>query len=284
MKRDFEHWLSQLKVSIENYQYYVDFEKILRNIDEIKIELNILNSLIGSENIESEFRRIISKYPEVLKCIPILLAVRNDEIYITEENKTLLYSFNKTNHSSEKYVEFMRKTGLFDIFQKGLTKNLLDYVLEIEVGLDSHGRKNRVGMLMEKIVEDHIIRVGLIKNKDYFKREKLLDVIEKLKISVKQNSLLEEEFNFIVNTSNMIYAIKTNFFGSLGGSKLSEIAKNYKTLSLEAKEIENLTFVWITDGKGWNSSKKFLEETFDLMETIFNIYELENGALTNLFS
>ena len=49
MSRNFSEWLSKFRSSIANYGYYVDFEKVHRNVDGIKIELNILNSLIGSK-------------------------------------------------------------------------------------------------------------------------------------------------------------------------------------------------------------------------------------------
>ena len=52
MKRDFTKWLSSFRDSIATYSYYVDFEKIYDNVENIKIELNILNSLIGSKNIK----------------------------------------------------------------------------------------------------------------------------------------------------------------------------------------------------------------------------------------
>ena len=50
MARDFYKWLSSFKTSISGYDYYVDFEKVVSNVNDIKVELNILNSLIG--NIE----------------------------------------------------------------------------------------------------------------------------------------------------------------------------------------------------------------------------------------
>ncbi len=53
----------------------------------IKVELNILNSLIGSRSIENEFENIVKKYPETLKCIPILLAVRQSEILVLDDEK-----------------------------------------------------------------------------------------------------------------------------------------------------------------------------------------------------
>ena len=85
MNRNFNDWIKQFRSSICDYGYYVDFEKVYVNVDSIKIELNILNSLIGSHNIEEDFSSLVAKYPEVLKCIPILLAVRSREIYAIDE-------------------------------------------------------------------------------------------------------------------------------------------------------------------------------------------------------
>lgn len=150
MSRDFNTWLSGFRDSIANYVYYIYFEKVYRNVDSIKVELNILNSLIGSKNIENDFENLIRKYPEVLKCIPLLLVVRTTEIYAMDENGVLTYNFKNMNLTSEQYSVFMRKTGLFD-----LLKNV-DYATSVETGLDSNGRKNRGGQLMEDLVESFI--------------------------------------------------------------------------------------------------------------------------------
>ena len=88
--RDFNTWLSGFRDSIADYGYYVDFEKVHRNIDSIKVELNILNSLIGSKSIESDFEKLIADYPNVLKCIPLLLAVRANEIYAIDDDGAFL--------------------------------------------------------------------------------------------------------------------------------------------------------------------------------------------------
>ena len=93
MNRDFNTWLSGFRDSIADYGYYIDFEKVHRNVDGIKVELNILNSLIGSKNVEVDFEKLLRKYPEVLKCIPLLLAVRANEIYCHDENGGHLFQF-----------------------------------------------------------------------------------------------------------------------------------------------------------------------------------------------
>ena len=152
MSRDFKTWLSGFRDSISDYSYYVNFDKVYRNVDSIKVELNILNSLIGSENIENEFELLVEKYPETLKCIPILLAVRANEIYAIDGDGEFTYNFRKANQSVEQYKVFMRKTGLFDLLANHLINNLVDYATGVETGLDSNGRKNRGGHLMENLV------------------------------------------------------------------------------------------------------------------------------------
>ena len=164
MNRDFNEWFSSFKSSISNYAYYVDFDKIYKNVDKVKLELNILNSLIGSEKIEDDFQNIIIRYPETLECIPLLLAVRSSEIFIKDEINEYLFNFKKLVYSVDDYIRFMRECGLFDLLQNHIINNLYDYVLGIEVGLDSNGRKNRGGHLMENLVEEYIIKHNLNNN------------------------------------------------------------------------------------------------------------------------
>lgn len=124
-KRNFNDWLSKFHGSIANYGYYIDFDKVYHNVDKIKIELNILNSLIGSKNIEDDFKNIIVKYPETLKCIPILLAVRANEIYAIDGDGDFTYNFKNANYDIEQYVVFMQKTGLFDLLENHIINNLV---------------------------------------------------------------------------------------------------------------------------------------------------------------
>ncbi|MDO5028797.1 MAG: type II restriction endonuclease [Bacillota bacterium] len=283
--RNFNSWLNSFRDSIADYDYYVDFEKVHRNVNKIKIELNILNSLIGSDNIENMFEDLIKKYPETLKCIPLLLAVRANEIYAMDSDGAFTYNFKKKNLPLEQYKIFMRKTGLFDLMEKHLINNLVDYATGVETGLDSNGRKNRGGHLMEDLVESFIIKSGFIKNINYFKEMYIHQITDKWDVdlsAISNQGKMEKRFDFVIKTPSMIYAIETNFYGS-GGSKLNETARSYKTLALEANTIDNFTFVWFTDGKGWTKARNNLEETFDIMKNIYNIKDLENGIINEVF-
>ena len=281
MKRNFNEWLGEFRESIADYGYYIDFPKIHKNVDAIKVELNILNALVGSQNIEQEFDDLIAKYPETLKCIPILLAVRSNEIYAIDEDGEYNYNFSKMNYSVEQYKVFMRKTGLFDLIANHIISNLVDYATGVETGLDSNGRKNRGGHLMENLVEGYIQKAGYIKGKDYFKEMNLSEIESKWNIdlsAISNQGKAEKRFDFVIKTDNNIYGIETNFYGS-GGSKLNETARSYKTLALEAKTIDGFKFAWFTDGKGWNSARNNLEETFDVLDDVYNINDLESGVI-----
>lgn len=291
VKRDFIKWLAGFRPSIADYGFYVNFDKVYRNVDDIKVELNILNSLIGSNNIEEEFRSILSKYPEILQCIPILLAVRASEIYCQDERGGILFDFNpkklsvSTEDDLDKYIYFMKETELFNLLREHIINNLVDYVMGVETGLDSNGRKNRGGHLMEDLVEQFIIKAGFVKGVNYFKEMYIHEITEKWGIdlfAISNQGTTEKRFDFVVKTDHMIYVIETNFYSG-GGSKLNETARSYKTLALESNTINGLTFVWFTDGKGWNSAKNNLKETFDVMEHIYNIKDLENNIISEVF-
>ena len=286
MKRDFAEWLLTFTDSIANYKYYIDFETIYKNAEIYKIELNMMNSLIGSENIEQDFENLIHKYPEVLKCIPTLLAVRQTEIIVLDdEGNKFEYNFKNMNYNVEQYTVFMRETGLFELLEKHLINNLYDYVLGVECGLNSNARKNRGGHLMEDLVEKFIQRAGFEKDKTYFKEMYLQDIERRWKLDmsfISNKNQATKRFDFVIKTDRCIYGIETNFYAS-GGSKLNETARSYKMIAEEAERVVGFEFVWFTDGMGWISARNNLRETFDNMEHIYNIADMKNGIMKEIF-
>lgn len=283
--RDFNTWLSSFRYSIADFGYYIDFAKVYKNVDSVKIELNILNSLIGSKNIEADFENLIMKYPETLKCIPILLAVREYEIFAGENGDVKLYTFNKQINTIEDYKLFMKKTGLFELLSNHIINNLYDYVTGVETGLDSNGRKNRGGHQMEDLVESYIQKAGFKRDVNYFKEMYVSEVSRKWNIdlsAVSNQGKMEKRWDFVVKTDNCIYLIETNFYGS-GGSKLNETARSYKTIATEMKNVKGAKFVWFTDGAGWKSAARNLEETFDVLDDIYSINDMQNGIMKEVF-
>lgn len=181
----------------------------------------------------------------------------------------------------------MRETGLFDMIANHLVNNLVDYALGVETGLDSNGRKNRGGHLMEDLVESYLQKAGLVKDVTYFKEMYLADIENRWDIdlsALSDQGRARKRFDFVVKTESMIYVIETNFYGGTGGgSKLNETARSYKMLAQEAATVDGITFAWFTDGTSWIRARNNLRETFDVLDTIYSIDDMENGILTKLF-
>lgn len=276
--RDFERWLSTMTDTVADWTYYTNFPKVFNNVNEIKIPLNLLNSLIGSQNIRQEFISLIEKYPEVLKVVPIIIAKRiKDTIIIKTPEKDFYFNFKKIEYSNEEYADFLEKTGIFDLLQNRIIGSLVDYITGVEVGLDSNGRKNRTGHAMENLVENFLKEYEF----DYYKEMYQDDVEQIFNVdlsNITNNGTTKKRFDFVTSYNGIVYLIEVNFYSS-GGSKLNETARSYKMITEEVKEIPNVEFVWFTDGKGWNSARNNLRETFEVLPTLFNINDCKNGAL-----
>lgn len=281
--RIFENWLSTFRDSIITYEYYTDFTKVYKNAEKLKMPICLLNSLIGSKNIEQEFEKLLIEYPKCLQAIPILLAVRKKEIFCRDDdNSECTYLFKKPNQSIEQYKYFMRRTGLFDLLENHIVNNLYDYVTGVETGLDSNSRKNRVGEQMENLVKKFLIEA----NVEYFEQKYDREVEEMFGLdlsAISAQRTSNKRFDFVVKGTNKIFAIETNFYTG-GGSKLNETARSYKMLAEESRGIDSFVFVWITDGKGWKKTWRNLKETFLILPTLYNIRDMENGIFLELFN
>lgn len=285
MKRKFEEIMNSLKDSIATYNYFVDFNKAIKNVENIEIELNLLNVLIGKENIEEKFRELITKYPKVINILPILIAVRKKELKIVETEE-IDYNFKDKNINIDLLLKLMNKTGLFDLFKNKKIKNVVDYVLGIEVGLDTNARKNRTGTAMETIVENYIKRIPGI---DYLVQPTTKMIKDKWNINTIDSLVFVDEeeknnkkFDFAIKTNtNKLLLIETNFYNT-SGSKLNETARSYTKLASYIDKINNVEFIWITDGKGWLSTKNNLHEAYQNIKHLYTLLDLENGILEEL--
>lgn len=297
MKRDFEDIIKNLKKSVTPADYFVDYPKVYVNVKDYEVHLNILNALIGKDNIEDEFVELVSQYPEVMRSIPILLAthehkfniinvpcvevlnnIRNGEYNFFDE-QYICYDFNKLNHSIEDYANFLKKSGLLELLQNRKIKNLVDYVIGIEVGLDSNSRKNRSGKIMEDIVEEFFKVSGI----EYYKQIKYEEIDEKFGTNFCSIGKATKKFDFVFKSKNNndLIVMEVNCYGTQG-SKPNETAKGYIELNNKVKDIQGAKFVWITDGTGWNRSKLNLEDAYDNIEHLYTIKDLENNILERL--
>lgn len=283
MKKDFKNFTSTLKNSIKTWDYFVNWKKVFANSAELEIALNKLNYLIGKENLEEEFNRLYLTNPDIIKTFPVLLAVRENEleIYDKKDKTSQNFNFSKNEQSVEKYYEFFVKTGIAKLFTDKKIKNLVDYVLGVEVGLDSNGRKNRGGTLMESIVEVFVADFCEKNGYEYIAQARATAIKDKWGVVVNVDKS-ERSFDFAVyNPKNKkIKLFETNFYNG-GGSKLKSVCGEFRSLYTELKS-QKIDFIWVTDGLGWNTTKRPLEETYNHNEYVFNLSMLEDGVLNKL--
>jgi DpnII restriction endonuclease len=213
----------------------------------------------------------------------VLLAVRESklEIFDRETRNSEFFDFFGGEKDSTKYFEFLTKSGLARLFQKDGIKNLVDYVMGVEVGLDSNGRKNRGGTLMEEIVGEFVADFCKENGYEFISQARSTSIKSKWGVDVKVDKS-ERSFDFAVfNPGNKkIKLFETNFYNG-GGSKLKAVCGEFRSLYDELKA-QNIDFIWVTDGLGWHTTKRPLEETFNHNEFVFNLNMLESGVLSEL--
>ncbi|MDP2789039.1 MAG: type II restriction endonuclease [bacterium] len=283
MQKDFNNLITTFKNSIKTWDYFVNWKKVFGNSSNLEITLNKLNYLLGKENLKEEFKKLYSSNPDIIKALPVLLAVRENKLEVFDKitKNSEFFDFSGTEKDSEKYYEFLEKSGLARLFQKDGVKNLVDYVMGIEVGLDSNGRKNRGGSLMEEIVESFISELCNKNGFEYLSQARATAIKSKWGVDVKVDKS-ERSFDFAVfNPKNKkVKLFEVNFYNG-GGSKLKAVCGEFKSLHTELKE-QNIDFIWITDGLGWFTTKRPLEETYNHNEYVFNLNMLEAGILDKL--
>lgn len=284
MKKDFNVFVGTLKNSIKTWGYFVNWKKVFENKSKFEISLNKLNYLLGKEDLESEFYRLFEDNPDVVKVLPTLLAIRenNLEIYNKFTKDTEVINFTPESKTEpSKYYRFINETGLVKLFNKNGVKNLVDYVLGVEVGLDSNGRKNRGGSLMEEIVEVYLKEFCEKRELEFIAQARPSEIFEKWGVKIRVDKT-ERSFDFaIFNPKNgKLKVVETNFYNG-GGSKLKAVNGEFRGLFDELKP-QGIDFIWITDGLGWRTALRPLEETYNHNDYIFNLTMIENGILDNL--
>ena len=284
MNKTFAELADSFKSSIKTWDYFVNWEKVFANASDLEISLNKLNFLLGKKNLKEEFAKLYASNPDVVKALPVLLAVRENKLEIFDKatKDSEFFDFTTAKDGADKHFKFLEKSGLARLFQKDGIKNLVDYVRGVEVGLDSNGRKNRGGTLMEEIVESFVKKFAERHGFDYLTQARATGIKANWGYKVEVDKS-ERSFDFAIynpETKN-IKLFETNFYNG-GGSKLKAVCGEFRSLYDELKK-QNIDFVWITDGRGWKTAKHPLEETFNHNNgQVFNLNMLEDGALDKL--
>lgn len=267
MNKDFDKFMSQLQETNQTLDFFCDFDKIASNVENIKLSLCMLNSLIGTTDLRRSVETIWNRDRSVFSVMDILIAVRSEGKKVVLNSAGECIILDRLFTSVDGVVEYLEGTGLADIFRERRINDLVDYVFGIEIGLDSNARKNRSGHVMEGMVADILKKHGVEFRQEVYSTE-WPDI---------QNILGndEKEFDFVITTDAKTYVVEVNFYNS-GGSKLNEIARSYSDIGPKINSVPGFEFVWITDGVGWKSARNKLQEAYNIIPSIYNLVSIED--------
>lgn len=260
--QEFTLFMSQLQETNQSLDFFCDFDKIAQNVEDIKLSLCMLNSLIGARDMRSAVETIWRRDKTAFRVMDILIAVRS------EGKKKVLDSLNRCIvldslfESVDGVMEFLDNTGLTEIFQNQSVKDLVDYVFGIETGLDSNARKNRSGHVMEGVVDKLLSDYGIAHRSEVYSRE--------WPAIARALGNDEKRFDFVIKKGRMTYLVEVNFYSG-GGSKLNEVARSYSDIAPKINAVPGFEFVWITDGVGWKQAKNKLQEAYNIIPRVYNL-------------
>ena len=267
MAKDFQRFMSQLQETNQTLDFFCDFKKISQNVENIKLSLCILNSLIGAKDMRSAVETIWNRDKTAFNVMDILIAVRSEGKKVVLDKIGNCVVLDSMFKSVDGVMEFLDDTGLTEIFQSRRITNLVDYVFGIETGLDTNARKNRSGHVMEGIVK-HIFDNNNIKYRQEVYSNEWPEITKVLGDD-------EKRFDFVVKTVGKTYLIEVNFYSS-GGSKLNEVARAYTDLAPKINSVSGFEFVWITDGIGWKSARNKLQEAYNNIPSVYNLTDISD--------
>ena len=267
MNKDFNLFMSQLQETNQTLDFFCDFDKISQNVEDIKLSLCMLNSLIGSTDMRKSVETIWKRDKSAFNVMDILIAVRSEGKKKVLDSLGRCVVLDSLFESVDGIMEFLDNTGLTEILQSKKINDLVDYVFGIETGLDTNARKNRSGHVMEGMVARILDKNGISYRQEVYSSEwpaitKVLGDDEK-------------RFDFVIKTKHKTYLIEVNFYSS-GGSKLNEVARSYSDIAPKINSVPGFEFVWITDGIGWNSAKNKLQEAYSIIPSVYNLTNIRS--------
>lgn len=267
------------------YDFFVNWTKVTTNRDAFKYEVALLTSLKNSANPVNDFRDLLARYPEVIKVIPILLACRDGLIKVLNSLEAGLryknFDFSKRNYGTKEIndiVHFTKNTGLLDMLCK--MDSATDYLLGVEVALDTNARKNRSGLFLEKMVTETLQQLSDRNSDLVFVKQKSFGYVES-KYSVKIHPILKDrKFDYVVLNKGKATNIEVNFYSGTG-SKLSKIVSSYINRN-QVLSSSGWKFIWLTDGMGWRKMKRPFLVGVENIDYVINTHLLRSGLLEKI--
>ncbi len=273
---------SNLATTNRIWEYFTCHNSVHKRIDVFSELINYIGTVSTKEEFDLRFLEATNLNPKMIEATPLFTAVSDLKISVIEEGIEKTFDFKSITNTE--CLEFLDKVDFYKIFDSGEI-SLPSYFLGVAVGLDSNGRKNRGGKLMENFVKQKFLESNWTPGTQWMEQVKTSKIDELFNIDFVKtgSSVKDKQLDFVLVTKEHIYLIETNFFNS-GGSKINSMLSRFKNMGENINVDYNssthqIHFLWITDGKKLTTDLGGLTDAYNNIELIMNIKNLEDNSL-----
>lgn len=261
-RKDFIKW-ETIKVKTKKFEQFFDFFDQLKDLKKEDYIQTFGDSLMSAD-VAMDF---VSTAFELLG--------HTGDNYVSNKDYLIFKIFAETEKTDEgmRYIaELLYDLGLPKIDNRMLT----DYFTGIQVGLETHRRKNVGGTAFSNIMKKELDNVveSLI--------DKGLDVTLDKEVKVYySDGKTSKTVDFCLKSGTKKIGVEINFYTS-SGSKPTEIKRSYGQINLELAKVGTL-LAWVTDGAGYDKMKKSLKEARDIHKNIYNLEMFKESFMDDAY-
>lgn len=208
----------------------------------------------------------------LIECAFELLGYMEDEFddSFTSELAKEIASGNERR--AEYFAMLLKDLGFLNILFRD---DLEDLLLGVQIGLETHRRKNVGGRVFQKevrILLDNV--VSTLRQKGY-KVELRSEVI--LHYGREQSKKVDFA---IYHEGQPRFGVEVNYY-TVAGSKPTEIKRSYAEV-LRGLQSIGVDLIWITDGRGYRDMRQSLKDAFAILPNIYNLRQAQAHLLSDL--
>lgn len=254
-------YIESLEMTNIKLKDLINIDKVLKDVENVEINLNTLDYIItnNEDEIIKRITILFHKDKSIFTVVPLLVASEIEKVF--KINKNYL-SFSALINNLDNLIYAFKETGLIRLITSGKIKRFVDYLTGVKVGLDSNARKNRSGKINEndikEIIENELSKYSFLDIK-YQLSGKSIELIKN------DDKLKKKKFDVVIKNikNNKIVFIESSFYNTQG-SKVSETARSYSDVYNAIKNYNDYLFIWVADGEGIKSIVELLKEKIEL--------------------
>ncbi len=173
---------------------------------------------------------------------------------------------------AEHLANLLHDLGFLNILFRN---DLEDLLLGVQIGLETHRRKNIGGKVFQQEVYKLLDETVRALN------ERGYQTALKKEVTIRYGGGLSKKVDFAVYHREQIrFGVEVNYY-TVAGSKPTEIKRSYGEVLRGLRSV-GVDLIWITDGKGYRNMRQSLKDAFTILPNIYNLRQAKAHLLADL--